>query len=428
MTKKLFGLAGLLFLVLARLGAASYAYVSNDSNSVFYIDTTTNTVAGEVADPSGLLNAISFVAISPNEQKVYVANDDGTISIIITSTQEVIGNINAPVGTFDIIRSITFSPNGKKAYVVDGGNLTVSVIDVATDSLDHQVSGLVVPGIDTLYYVVFTPDGKWAYVPITQASPGTVAVIDATADAVVQSIVSPEFNFPRAIAIAPDGKIIYVGNNGSTTISRIDTTTNTVMSPATSDPALTNMQSFALTPDGQKLYTNNFSAIFSLNTVTGAVTGPYAIPVDSEIASLGVTPDGKTLYAPNAAGTTVITIDVASDAVGAVVDTGSVFDQPKWLGMPGSVQAPTGLKSTKTSDTFLAQVDLINALSWTAPTGIAPASYSVYRNDALTDLAGTTQTTSFADHNRNPGVPYTYYVVSVSQFGIKSSPAILTVP
>ena len=71
----------------------------------------------------------------------------------------------------------------------------------------------------------------------------------------------------------------------------------------------------------------------------------------------------------------------------------------------------------------------MNVLTWNAPSlGDNPVVLdSIYRNASLTDLAGVTQQLQFVDHDRKPGIQYSYYVVSVGTQGNMSAPAMLIV-
>src|SRR5207253_2081625 len=69
-----------------------------------------------------------------------------------------------------------------------------------------------------------TPDGTRAYV---DAGSSTVSVIDTATNTVVATI--PVGADPSGVAITPDGTRAYVTDQGSTTVSVIDTATNTVV-------------------------------------------------------------------------------------------------------------------------------------------------------------------------------------------------------
>lgn len=69
------------------------------------------------------------------------------------------------------------------------------------------------------------------------------------------------------------------------------------------------------------------------------------------------------------------------------------------------------------------QKELFNAIQWAAPTGVpwTPAVYQIYRDAALTNLAGTVPATGplqFVDHNRQKETAYTYYLVAVDTLNV----------
>ena len=80
--------------------------------------------------------------------------------------------------------------------------------------------------------IVFLPDGKTAYVltnTVLGGGPGTVTPIrTATNTALAPITVGQD---PRALAITPDGKTIYVTNYQSGTVTPIRTATNTALAP-----------------------------------------------------------------------------------------------------------------------------------------------------------------------------------------------------
>jgi YVTN family beta-propeller protein len=83
---------------------------------------------------------------------------------------------------------------------------------------------------------------------------------------------------PADVAVSPDGRRVYVANNGSNTVSVIDTTSNTVAGEPTK-----------------------------------AGEGP--IPVGLAPEGVAVSPEGKRLYVANAASDTVSVIDTGSNKV-----------------------------------------------------------------------------------------------------------------
>ncbi len=93
---------------------------------------------------------------------------------------------------------------------------------------------------------------------------------------------------------------------------------------------------------------------------------------------------------------------------------------------------PVDLKGAQVANKFLTQTDFVNILSWNAPIpllGNPPIAYKVFRNAALTELAGIVQgkTLKFLDHDRKKGKTYTYWVVSLDGSGNESLPAVVVV-
>src|SRR5690606_15702324 len=97
------------------------------------------------------------------------------------------------------------------------------------------------------YDLVFSPDGKLAYV--TEMAEGSVAVIDAAAGQVVRRF-STGGRRPAGIALTPDGRLLIVGNSYSASVALInpeDGTVRTVELPG--EPV-----AIALAPDGRRAY------------------------------------------------------------------------------------------------------------------------------------------------------------------------------
>ena len=108
-----------------------------------------------------------------------------------------------------------------RAYIT-GGN-QVSVIDTGTNTV---VTSIVVGNAATSAAV--TPDGTKVYVT-RRLEVGKVAVIQASTNTLLTTIDVGEF--PSDVAISPDGTTAWVANlsfTGNNTVSRIDTSTDTV--------------------------------------------------------------------------------------------------------------------------------------------------------------------------------------------------------
>ena len=100
------------------------------------------------------------------------------------------------------------------------GGGTVSVIDTATNTVAATIS---LGTNQNPFGVAITPDGTRAYVTINFPN-NFVSVIDTATNTVVATI--PVGAGPIGVAITPDGTRAYVTNDGSDTVSVIDTTTS----------------------------------------------------------------------------------------------------------------------------------------------------------------------------------------------------------
>jgi YVTN family beta-propeller protein len=135
-----------------------------------------------------------------------------------------------PVSTFLLIivsqilislPSATFAAP-PSAYVTDLGN-SVTIIDTAT----NQVTGSVSPPIAAgLFGIVVSPDGSTLYVADGNH---TIDVIHSPGNnPTFDKVMLDESLSPFSLAVTSDGSTVYVANAGSSTVSVIDTSDNSV--------------------------------------------------------------------------------------------------------------------------------------------------------------------------------------------------------
>lgn len=158
--------------------------------------------------------------------------------------------------------------------------------------------------------IAITPDSNTAYVANNNnyGLPGgdSVTVLNLKNNTVIQTIVDSSFNEPYRIAISKDGSKAYVANSNSTTITIINTATNTVSGII---DGFDGPSGIAITPDGTRAYVNNYGApegLGSGNAITVRVVDLInnriigdPIIVGLAPAALAITPDGKFVYVVN---------------------------------------------------------------------------------------------------------------------------------
>jgi YVTN family beta-propeller protein len=270
----------------------------------------TNTVIATI--PVGQTPA--GIAVTPNSLYAYVANNNNagipgadTVSVLNLTNNTLQQTISD--SSFSEPYTVTINAAGTKAYVTNSDIRTVSVIDLATNT----VTG-VIGGFDGPSGFAITPDGNYAYVnnyggPIAGSGNGTtVNVVDLNTN----TIVGPPITVgtaPAALAITPDGAYVYVvcyqnGNLGTGTISVIKTSNNTVLpNPIT---GLSGPFAIAITPNGKYAYvtnfgSNNFTPVGNTVSVVNISSNTIAatIALGIQPSGIAITPDGSLAYVSN---------------------------------------------------------------------------------------------------------------------------------
>ena len=183
-----------------RGGAASQdgsmLYVGNrGSGSVTPIDAVTLE-----PEPSISLNGAGLaedVAVSPDGKTLYVVNgsDSGSLFFIDTESREILGNLR----TGRQPTKVALSPDGSTAYVANTGGGNVAVVD----TLSQTVVGTL--NVSAAAEIVVSADGETVYV-VAGVATGRVVAFDA---ATFQQ--EDEWNVgdaPRGLALSPDGNLL----------------------------------------------------------------------------------------------------------------------------------------------------------------------------------------------------------------------------
>ncbi len=186
-----------------------------------------------------------------------------------------------------------------------------------------QVLGATFSG--TVHYPSTTTDnGPFAYV--TDATAGTVSVVDTTTQTVVGNPITVGTT-PESVVVTPDGADVFVANGGSGTISEIATNTNAVVDTIT----LSGVTRLALAPGGATLYAIAGGSLYPIDLATDTVGS--SIPGVSGGSNLAITPDGTKAFV--ATGNTVVPVDLVNDTAGSAITTG-LFTGPFQLAMSPS--------------------------------------------------------------------------------------------
>ena len=295
------------------------------------------TGVGPCADGHGLIAANS-VAVSPDRKNVYVASafSDAVARFNRNTTTGAIGQPAGSAGcvsetgagtcadghALDGAYSVAVSANGKSVYVASSGsdavarfnrNTTTGAITQPPGSagcISETGAGTCADGhaLDGPRSVAVSADGKSVYV----ASYGSDAVTRLNRNTTTGAITQPAgaascvsqtgagpcadghgLDSPHGVAVAPDGKSVYVASYDSDAVARLNrnTTTGAITQPAgaagcivefgggcADGHALDEPRSVAVSADGKSVYVasehSGAVARFNRNTTTGAIAQP----------------------------------------------------------------------------------------------------------------------------------------------------------
>jgi YVTN family beta-propeller protein len=258
--------------------------------------TRTTTPAGATSTPS----PTPTIELPATGVFAYVTNGSGTVSVIDASTRRVVTTISLSGQPLDL----AVTPDGARGFVTLPDQDSVVVIDAA----NFQIIGTVV--VYRPRRIAVAPDGRTVYVSsgTYTGQPYALVAIDVASLAVVQSIpagLGPFPTYPNDVAITPDGTFAFVTDLQANNISVIDLG----LAQQTASIAAGEFGNIAITRDGRFAYVTNRSFIvdiYALDTLTldGGVT--------ASSGSLGIafTPDGHFAYITSSIGyIAVINVD-----------------------------------------------------------------------------------------------------------------------
>lgn len=146
----------------------------------------------------------------------------------------------------------------------------------------------------------------------------TVSVIDGISRSVIATI--PVGKSPHDIVLDPSGKVAYVTNGESNSVTLLDTATNRVISAVEGvgrDP-----QQIVIHPRGKFGYVSCFDSanLYVIDLVARRVTA--TIPVGESPQSVAISPDGERVYLVNLHSPEAMVIETATHKVIAKFTTG----------------------------------------------------------------------------------------------------------
>ncbi len=251
------------------------------------------------------------LAVSPDGRKVYLADRAGAILVLRSAGLATLINVSFPGKQ---PRSLAPSPDGRRLYaaVVGSGLLILDAANLAVKqtvniTLDDETR-------DNPQGIGVSPDGELVAVS-TGTGGGAVRIVRASDGAVVGSFVPGTGLAPMGVVFDPSGAAVYVaaaavaGGNGS--LITFDAATGIETRPRVAVGLLP--IGIAVTPDAQFIFVANQGS----NNVTriDAGGGVMTIPVGAEPTGIAVSPDGTQVYVANRGGNSVSIFFASNGAV-----------------------------------------------------------------------------------------------------------------
>lgn len=206
-------------LVYAPDGSKVYAFAKSDL-SLKVIDPGTNQVTTSLSLPNA--GIYSSIAITPDGRKLYISAQGAPSKVLVVDVSGATPSLVTQISTGSHSYGLTVSPNGSSVYVTNTWDNTISIIDVATNTVTgiipavaSSINGEV---MDYPVEIAFAQDGSSFYVTYYKDStPGVAGIVKFNpADNSVVSKV--EFGtaaaataHPWGMDVASDGTL-YVAN------------------------------------------------------------------------------------------------------------------------------------------------------------------------------------------------------------------------
>ena len=332
--------SGLAALLIATLAALSHsAPLQNQAGAsqpqattgavLLVLNKIENTLA--IIDPASL-RILGKVPTGEGPHEVIASADGRTAYVANYGTQQKVGNsisiidIAARKETKRVELGPLARPHGivlanGKIYFTAEVNRVVARYDPATDRVDWMMG----TGQSITHMIVITPDGRRAYT--ANIVSGTVTSIDFAAP-VPQQVAQIEVGKqPEGIDVSPDGREVWVGQNGDGQISVIDTATNKVKETFKVGEVPIRIK---FTPDGRRVVVSDPKAgeLVFLDAATRKEI--KRLKVEGVPVGVLITPDGRRAFVAAMQANKVLVVDLEKLEVAGEIEPGQGPDGLAW--------------------------------------------------------------------------------------------------
>jgi len=309
------------------------------------IDSATDTFVVPPVSTGGF--SPSAVDTTPGDARIVVTNENSNSVMVLDHDLNVVASLTDPA--FNKPHEVLISPAGK-AYVANKGSSEVTVIDVT--AAVPSVVGHIAVGADP-DSMRFVGSRLW----IANYLDGTISRIDTSSDTVISTVTVG--SHPHGLADNPSSSLVLVANEASNTVTALSGSTGNVIPGAEAIPVGTFPQRIHITDDGKRAYVPNEGSD-SVTVIDLTVSPPVAIATLDNAAGIGAAPSSlavlghSKVYVANKNDNTVSVITIQEAAAAPPSPTSTSSPVPTRTAPPTETPAPT---DTPAPDTVMAPPD-----------------------------------------------------------------------
>ena len=254
------------------------------------------------------------------DDQLFVSNlSSNDLRVIDTATFQVQAHIETAVQPLDL----ALSPDGKTLYATNSGTNALTIVDVESGQA-RTIE--ITDASEGLYGVAATADKIFT----TDIAGSQVLVLSPQGHITDRIPVPPK---PRSLALAPDGKTLYVTSMDTGRLTVIDTDGATVSRSI--DLGVSGTFAIAPSPDGRKLYLTAYSegSLLVVDVASGTLREKLAIGRNPR--AIAFSPDGTQVYVTSSFSNEIHIVDAVRDTVVGHYATGQnprgiALAQPVW--------------------------------------------------------------------------------------------------
>ncbi|HWT03159.1 MAG TPA: cytochrome D1 domain-containing protein [Pyrinomonadaceae bacterium] len=311
-------------------GASESAPQTTAKSSLLVLNKVENTLA--IIDPT-TLQVLGRVPVGVGPHEVITSADGRLAYVANYGTQQVLGN---SISIIDLaarkeLKRVELGPLfrphgivevGGKIYFTAEVNRAVARYDPASDRVDWVMG----TGQTATHMLAVTPDGKRAYT--ANIASDTVTAIELNQPPGPKQIAHIAVGKnPEAIDVSPDGRELWVGQNGDGSISIIDTATNKVKETVKVGEVPIRVK---FTPDGRRVLVSDAKAnqLIVLDAATRKEVKRMA--ADGVPVGILITPDGRRAFVAAMQANKVLVVDLEKLEVTGSIAPGDGPDGMAW--------------------------------------------------------------------------------------------------